>query len=104
MERTKIDEAGHDGAANAPDGYGDDERARAIGEILRAHIVGLGIDRAMFPEVECVITGEVSGRPPRRSVATQSKAFGIHEITARTEVSPVEIIPELQQFKRGIRS
>lgn len=39
-----------------------------IAEILREHVTGLGPDRAMFPDVECVITPAASsgrGQPGR---------------------------------------
>ena len=44
--RTKIDEAGRDGSANAPESDGDDERARLIGSIIADWIATLGEDVA----------------------------------------------------------
>lgn len=49
-----------------------EDASRSIGdlvrEILREHVTGLGPDRAMFPDVECVITPAASsgrGQPGR---------------------------------------
>lgn len=68
VERTKIDEAGGDGPANAPEIDGDDERVRLIGEILRDYVNSLGPDRAMTPDAVVIIGERGSGRPAPRSV------------------------------------
>lgn len=102
MERTKINELD---TVDTPV-HRDEDKARLIGEIIADSIAELGSDRAMTPDAFVRIAPALpsgSGRQGR-SVATQSKAFGIHAITARTDVSSVENGAALQQFIRGIRS
>ncbi len=47
MERTKINEAGHNGAANAPES--DREDARLIGEVIAEIVTDLGEAQAIMP-------------------------------------------------------
>jgi hypothetical protein len=67
MERTKIDEAGRDGAANAPESYGDDVDARLVGEVIAEIVTSLGPNHAIMPSNLVRITPAVSGRLPGRS-------------------------------------
>lgn len=78
MEKgSKIDEAGHNGPANAPDSEGDDERARLIGEILRDYVSGLGPDRAMTPDCVCEIVPAAGEDIQRRGRSGATQSMGL---------------------------
>lgn len=63
MERTKIDEAGRDGAADAPESHGDDVDARTVGDVIAAVVAGMGADTAMMWSGYADIGAAHEGRP-----------------------------------------